>query len=275
MSTLSNLHNSLFTIAAAATNPADQTAEEKLKAEAEAAAAAAGPEAATAATKSKRGRAGTSTAGTIVNSPISSMDSLLKETKKESDFKFEVTESATQDVMSELECLRVMEQFANNNNVTIKHGNAGITKLVQDGGTNQSKKSLTVEVGNVVFDITSLRNTIQLVKKGGTVRQFAKGSRDLIAKIASINSWPGPLTKDLKRINPDLDISQADSVWCNEIHTDNHSNKDCPTVIRDALIRREEQLRFSQKNAPKAPRQQAARGGSANRGRRRGKGRRN
>lgn len=159
---------------------------------------------------------------------------------------FRTVETKPQDSMDPNDALEIIRKYGKLHFPEYKEENfnlvaAGITKLVQDGGTNQTKRSLTVNVGNANFDLGNLREVLKSIDRNLTVRKFAKGARDLIIKIALTNKWPGPLTKDLTRINPNLSITQEIAPWCNEIHSDNYK---CPNEIRDALIRREEQFRI-------------------------------
>lgn len=107
--------------------------------------------------------------------------------------------------MPEYQCAIVVNNYAENNQIPVKLAIVGITKLIQDGGTNQSKKGLTVTVGNHSFELSKLRSIITAIDKTSSVKKFAKGYRDIIANIASLNKWPGPLAKDIKRNNPDID----------------------------------------------------------------------
>lgn len=127
---------------------------------------------------------------------------------------------------------------------------AGIAKLVQDGGTNASKKQLKRTVNNIEFDINDIRSTILLHYKSGTVRKLAKTLRYSISTISSHNKWPGPLVKDLLRLEPQLSISPEDAIYCCEIHSDNYNEK-VPPTIREALQRREQKIREQNKNQPK------------------------
>ena len=52
------------------------------------------------------------------------------------------------------------------------------------------------------------------------------------------------MTKDIKRNNPELEMSIEESAWACEVNSDNYS-PECPPLIRDALVRREEQMRLS------------------------------
>lgn len=168
-------------------------------------------------------------------------------------FKYEAKENKIYDFLTEEECVDVINKFATLNNLPIPLAIAGITKLIQDGGTNQSKKNLTVTIGETSFELNNFRSILQSKNKTYTVRKFAKGARDLIIKVSIINQWPGPLVKDLMRIQPNLTISQETAPWCNEIHSD---NLNCPHEIRDALIRREEQYKLAFKVQKKPVKQQ-------------------
>lgn len=69
--------------------------------------------------------------------------------------------------------------------------------------------------------------------------------RDVIIEVSTINEWPGPLCKEVVRVMPNIKITKELAPWCNEIHSDNYN---CPPEIREALIRREEQLKILFKN---------------------------
>jgi hypothetical protein len=150
------------------------------------------------------------------------------------------------DTMSQENCENVLEKYANKNNCTTEEAVIAITLLVQNGGTNLSKKSLSRTVNNKVFTLEDLRAIIKEVEKNGTVRKFAKGIRDIIINIAIINKWTGPLKNNLKINNPNVEITEELGYWCLEIHSDNIN---CPQLIKEALIRREEQLRLAQNQA--------------------------
>jgi hypothetical protein len=162
-------------------------------------------------------------------------------TKNKEQFIFVSDESADTDAMQEEDCLKICQRYAALNGIPLIYVIAGFTKLIQSGGTNQSKNNLTVKVNGYEFDINELRKLIQSQNKKLTVRKFAKGARKMVIAIALTNQWPGPLSKELARNNPNLVITPELAPWCNEIHSDNY---DCPNEIRDALVRREEQLRI-------------------------------
>ncbi len=160
------------------------------------------------------------------------------------EFTLPVEDTSIPDAATPEQAMSVVNKFATLNSYTVPEAAAGITYLLQNGGTNQSKKTLTVTINNKTFDLNKLREVIQSIDKTMTVRRFAKGFRDVAIKIAIINKWPGPLTKDLGRVNPNLTITPELAPWCNEIHSDNY---ECPNEIRDALVRREEQLKVQYK----------------------------
>lgn len=137
---------------------------------------------------------------------------------------------------------QIIQSYAKKNNTDPKTCIIGITRLVQDGGTNSQKTNMKRMVNGITFDLAELRSTIQFHDKSGTVRKLAKTLRKSIAIIAEINSWPGPLWKDLKRLEPQLDIQGYLSIYCNEIHSDNYDPY-VPPKIREALQRREQRLR--------------------------------
>ena len=158
------------------------------------------------------------------------------------------------------ECWNTIKKFGTLNNIDVTIAVVGITKLIQNGGTNQSKKNLTVTVSGKEFELKQLREMLKSQDKTYTVRKFAKGAREIIIEVAKKNQWAGPLVKDLARANPNLKITPENAPRCNEIHSDIHN---CLNEIRDALIRREEQYKmmFKNRSAPlnrtsKKPRKQ-------------------
>lgn len=139
------------------------------------------------------------------------------------------------------ECTQIIRKYSTLHNTPQDLTIAGITKLIQNGGTNKSKTNLTVKINEQEFELSKLRTILESYNKNLTVRKLAKGIRKLVIAIALNNKWPGPLTKELSRNNPNLTITPELAPWCNEIHSDNY---DCPNEIRDALVRREEQLKL-------------------------------
>lgn len=150
------------------------------------------------------------------------------------------------DTLSPDNCIDIINNFALKSKCTQEEAIIGITYLIQHGGTNLSKKSLKIHFGETIFTIDTLREVVKEVEKTATVRKFAKGIRDLIICVAKINRWPGPLRNNIKINNPNQEIREEDAIWCLEVHSDNPK---CPTLIRECLIRREEQLRANQNNS--------------------------
>lgn len=187
---------------------------------------------------------------------ISSLQSIRNSMEAEADnFLAEIDVPPVIDTMSEENCEIVINKYATKNNCTPSQAAVAITLLVQNGGTNLSKKPITRVVNDKRFDLTDLREVIKEVDKNGTVRKFAKGIRDIIIEIALLNNWSGPLKNSLKINNPAVEITEELGPWCLEIHAD---NPECPQIIKEALIRREEQLKATQIKAslPNKPRNQ-------------------
>jgi hypothetical protein len=168
------------------------------------------------------------------------------------------------------EAKKIISQYATASGASLELGTAAIVYIIQHGGTNQSKKNLSVEMGGTTFTLEKLRDVIKVVSPKGTVRQLAKAIRNLVAAISLTNGWEGPLYKDIRRNNPNDEISPDDAVWCNEIHTDNYDPA-CPNKIREALIRREEKLRLTHSRIVKktVPRKQNSSRNARGRNRRR------
>jgi hypothetical protein len=177
----------------------------------------------------------------------SKLDKLLLEALNTSQkFTAVVDIPEVQDTMNPADCDSIIDKYAYKNNSSREDAVIAITLLVQNGGTNQSKKTLNRTVNGKKYSLEDLRAVIKEVNKTGTVRKFAKGIRDIIAQIATVNKWSGPLKNNLKINNPNLEITEVMGYWCLEIHSDNPK---CPQAIKEALIRREEQLKVAQSQA--------------------------
>jgi len=175
----------------------------------------------------------------------SPMNQILQDIRDNSqDYRGISTEKRVIDYIDETTCTEVVQRYHILHQTPPKDTWAGLTLLIQQGGTNQSKRNLTVNYKGNEYDLNKLRQILTSTDKTYTVRKFAKGARAIIIEIALLNNWPGPLTKSLVQSNPNLEITSELAPWCNEIHSDNY---DCPHQVRDALIRREEQLKALQK----------------------------
>jgi hypothetical protein len=181
-----------------------------------------------------------------------SLEELITQIEKNKDlFKVETeadeVETST-DTISAINAKKIIFDFARKYNCDENTAVIGITRLIQEGGANSSKPILIRTVRNIKFDIADLRSLIKFHVNGGTVRKLAKTMRNIIAHIAFINTWPGPLYKDLMRSEPTLNISVMESIYCNEIHSDNY-NSLVPARIREALQRREQKFREKSQTA--------------------------
>lgn len=152
------------------------------------------------------------------------------------------TEIIAKDILTDKMATDIVSDFAKKNNTDILTALIAITSLTQAGGTNSSKVNLTRTVNNIEFDISDLRNIIRVHSKDSTVRKLAKTLRDSIAFIAVNNLWPGPLYKEIQRLNPQMVITPQDACFCCEIHSDNY-NINMPPKIRESLQLREQRLR--------------------------------
>ncbi len=186
-----------------------------------------------------------------------SLEEIAKEvTENKHKYNFVSDQAAEDDSMDQEDCLNVMKKYSILHGIPTIIAITGIVKLIQDGGTNQSKTNLTVKVNDYEIDLNKLRNVLQSHSKKLTVRKLAKGARKAVIAIALNYQWPGPLTKELSRNNPNLVITPELAPWCNEIHSDNY---DCPNEIRDALVRREEQFKILFKTVSKTNNQKPRR----------------
>jgi hypothetical protein len=162
--------------------------------------------------------------------------------------------------MSAERCVMVIQQTSTTYRCSEETAITGLVKLIQDGGPNTSKRDLTVTVNDISLDIETIRKIIATIDKKGTVRKFAKGIRSIVARVAEINNWPGPLFKDIRRNNPNLEFQSDWPIWCNEIHSDNYQDE-CPPQISEALQKREQSLRDTMLiNSKKSPKQKSSKG---------------
>lgn len=136
----------------------------------------------------------------------------------------------------------IILDFSNKYNTDQLTALVAITKIIQDGGTNACIQNMTRKIKGIEFELSDLRQVIKLHDEFGTVRKLAKSIRKIIVTIARTNNWPGPLYKDLQRINPTMIISNADAVWCSEFNSDNY-DPNMPAKIREALQQREQRIR--------------------------------
>lgn len=153
-----------------------------------------------------------------------------------------IEDNKTKDELDEKILKEIVDNFANKYKTDQKTALIAITKFVQDGGTNTSRPNMTRRINNIEFELADLRQIIRVYDKFGTVRKLAKSLRRIIATIASINNWPGPIYKDLQRINPSMIISDIDAVYCSEFNVDNY-DPEMPAKIREALQQREQKIR--------------------------------
>lgn len=152
------------------------------------------------------------------------------------------TDKKSKDELEEKTAKDIIVSFANKYNTDVKTALIVITKFVQDGGSNSSRPNMSRKIGEITFELSDLRQSIRLHDKFGTVRKLAKTIRKIIAYIAKVNKWQGPLCKDIQRLNPVLVMSEEDMVYCAEFNSDNY-DPDMPPRIREALQQREQKIR--------------------------------
>jgi hypothetical protein len=201
---------------------------------------------------------------------ITASITIIDEIMKESNTDLQVTtiqeESNTSDVYSQELATQIVEAYSQKHKTTIKNTLAGITKLIQDGGTNTSKPPFSRTVNNITFDLTSLRQTITLYDKKGTVRKLGKTLQYVFIRFAKVNNWPGPLYNDLIRLStPSNPVNPQDAYACCEIYIKNYSIN-MPAYIRELLILREAKIRDSRNVTNPSP----FKGKGKNKGKKRG-----
>lgn len=173
-----------------------------------------------------------------------SLEQLAKEIEKNANnIQVNVEEDKkSKDELDENTTKIIINGYAMKYNTSTENALIAITKFVQDGGSNSSRPNMTRKINNIEFELSDLRQVIRLHDKFGTVRKLAKTLRKIIATIAIINNWPGPLYKDIQRINPTLIITERDSIYCAEFNADNY-DAEMPAKIREALQQREQKIR--------------------------------
>lgn len=177
----------------------------------------------------------------IINLSLEEINVQLKLNTEKLKVSFE-EDIKSKDELDEKVTREIVHNFANKYNTDHSTALIAITKLVQDGGTNTSRPNLTRKINNKEFELSDLRQIIRVYDKFGTVRKLAKSLRKVIATIAKANNWPGPIFKDIQRINPSMVISDNDAVYCAEFNVDNYDSE-MPARIREALQQREQRIR--------------------------------
>lgn len=172
-----------------------------------------------------------------------SLEEINKLMKEQTDIKVNIEEDKkSKDELDDKVVKDVITNFSNKYNTDQTTALIAITKFVQDGGTNTSRPNMTRKINGIEFELSDLRQIIKLHDKFGTVRKLAKSLRKIIATIAIVNNWPGPIYKDLQRINPSMIISETDAAYCSEFNVDNYDSE-MPARIREALQQREQRIR--------------------------------
>lgn len=156
--------------------------------------------------------------------------------------------STKKDTLTIEEANKIIGTFASTANSDINTAFAAITALCQSGGTNKSTANIKKTINGITFELDTLRNTIKLITKDGTVRKLAKTIRDSIVAIASINDWPGPLAKVISKENPETQYTTGDLIWAAEYHDDNPK---APENIRKALAARSQANRIASQERTK------------------------
>lgn len=152
------------------------------------------------------------------------------------------TDNKSQDIFTEITAKNIITTFADKYNIDHRIALVVITKIIQDGGTNSSRPNLTVVIGGNPYELATLKQSIRLHDKYGTVRKLAKTLRGIVASIAKVNKWPGPLYKDIQRLFPTLTISIEEAAFCSEFNSDNY-DPEMPPRLREALQQREQKIR--------------------------------
>jgi len=185
------------------------------------------------------------------NLTVEEIEELL--VKDETKFKVSVIDEnpSKADFLPKEQVNQIINTFAKKSGSNPQLSITGITALIQAGGSNSSMPPITKTVSGVQFSLKTLRDTVDFVTdKKGTVRQLAKSLRVIIAQIAYVNGWLGPLAKTLVKEYPDENFSSNDLVYAAEFHEDNMDPK-VPPNIRRTLSDRASKLRSQRQEKSK------------------------
>ena len=126
------------------------------------------------------------------------------------------------------------------------------TTLLQEGGTNRSKKDLSITIEGKTYMLLTLKQSIMAAtNRTVTVRQLGRTLNDKVGKMAVAYNIPGPLVRELEKMT-DEPIPAEDRPYCNEIFS---QNPNAPEYKRDLLLQREEEMN-QRMNVPKESNQQ-------------------
>lgn len=156
-------------------------------------------------------------------------------------------DNKSQDIFSEITAKNIISTFADKYEIDHRTALVVITKIIQDGGTNSSRPNLTVVINGKPYELAVLKQSIRLHDRFGTVRKLAKTIRSIVACIAKLNKWPGPLYKDVQRLFPNLSFTLEEAAYCSEFNSDNY-DQDMPPRLRESLQQREQKIRERRMN---------------------------
>jgi len=135
-------------------------------------------------------------------------------------------------VLSESICDEILEKLKEKYGFEDAEVFVAITVVLQQGGTNKAaRNNIKFTLNNKSLTAQDLQNTINVVKKNATNRQFARALANEIAQVALQLNIEGDLANQMRFEFPDL--TQEEAVWCSNFQT---TNSQCPKRVRDWLV---------------------------------------
>jgi replicative DNA helicase len=136
-------------------------------------------------------------------------------------------------VLSENICDEILEKLKEKYGFEDAEVFVVITVILQRGGTNKSAtNNAKITLNGKSLTAQDLQNTIKIVKKNATNRQFARALANKIAQVALKLNIEGDLANQMRFEFPDL--TQEEAVWCSSFQT---TNSQCPEKVRDWLVK--------------------------------------
>lgn len=135
-------------------------------------------------------------------------------------------------VLSESICDEILDKLKKKYQFDDAEVYVAITVVLQRGGTNKSAgNTAKVTLRDKSLTAQDLQNTINVIKKNATNRQFARTLANEIAQVALQLNIEGDLANQMRFEFPDL--TQEEAIWCSNFQT---TNSQCPERVRNWLV---------------------------------------
>ena len=135
-------------------------------------------------------------------------------------------------VLSESICDEILDKLKKKYQFDDAEVYVAITVILQRSGTNKGAgNTAKVTLRDKNLTAQDLQNTINVIKKNATNRQFARALANEIAQVALQLNIEGDLANQMRFEFPDL--TQEEAVWCSNFQT---TNPQCPERVRNWLV---------------------------------------